>query len=127
MVPRPGTISPWSSKATDIALVCGLDGLRRIERASSFHVEAAAALTPAEFTRIATLLHDRMTESVLRADEDVAVLFAAGAPRPLTSVPRSLQALTHANGELGLALSADEIQYLHASFERLGRDPTMWS
>ncbi len=123
VVPRPGTISPWSSKATDIARVCGL-GLRRIERGVRFHIEAAAALTQNELTRIAALLHDRMTESVLRADEDVAVLFAQQLPRPFTSVPRSLAGLGRANGELGLALSADEIEYLHASFERLGRDPT---
>ncbi len=124
VVPRPGTISPWSSKATDIALVCGLDWLRRIERGVGFYIEATGELTPAELGRIATLLHDRMTESVLRGDADAAVLFADGAPRPLASVPRSLDALTRANVELGLALSADEIEYLHTNFERLGRDPT---
>jgi phosphoribosylformylglycinamidine synthase len=124
VVPRPGTTSPWSSKATDIALVCGLDWLRRVERGISFHLDAAPALGNAELTRIAALLHDRMTEAVLRADEDLQALFAAGEPRPLTAVSRALDSLTRANGELGLALSADEIEYLHASFNRLGRDPT---
>jgi phosphoribosylformylglycinamidine synthase len=124
VVPRPGTISPWSSKATDIALVCGLDGLRRIERGVCFYIDAPAVPAPEALARIAALLHDRMTESVLRGDDDVSRLFAAGEPRPLATVARSLEALTRANGELGLALSADEIGYLHANFERLGRDPT---
>jgi len=124
VVPRPGTISPWSSKATDIAQVCGLDGLRRIERGVRFCFEAQVALGPEVLARIAALLHDRMTEAVLRADEDVSKLFVTEQPRPLATVPRSLAALTRANGQLGLALSADEIEYLHVNFERLGRDPT---
>ena len=124
VVPRPGTTSPWSSKATDIALVCGLDWLRRIERGTEFSIESDAGLTAAELGQIAALLHDRMTEAVLQADADVAQLFVAGEPRPLRLVSRSVAALTSANGELGLALSADEIQYLHESFARLGRDPT---
>jgi phosphoribosylformylglycinamidine synthase len=124
VVPRPGTISPWSSKATDIALVCGLDWLRRIERGVAFHIDAAAPLSADVLARIAALLHDRMTEAVLQEGEDPARLFAAGEPRPLSTVARSLAALAQANRELGLALSADEIAYLHESFERLGRDPT---
>ncbi len=124
VVPRPGTISPWSSKATDIALVCGLDWLRRVERGVGFHLDASAPLTAAETAAIAALLHDRMTESVLREGDDPARLFAAGSPKPLATVARSLAALTRANAELGLALSADEIAYLQESFERLGRDPT---
>ncbi|HTQ36203.1 MAG TPA: phosphoribosylformylglycinamidine synthase [Steroidobacteraceae bacterium] len=123
VVPRPGTISPWSSKATDIALVCGLDWLRRVERGVSFHLDADRALTREELARVAALLHDRMTEAVLE-EADVARLFDDGEPRPLAQVPRSLAALAQANTGLGLALSADEIQYLHDSFERLGRDPT---
>jgi phosphoribosylformylglycinamidine synthase len=124
VVPRAGTISPWSSKATDIALVCGLTWLRRVERGVSFHLNAEGTLGAADLSRIAPLLHDRMTESVLGPGDDVARLFADGEPRPLATVSRSLAALTRANGELGLALSTDEIQYLHASFEALGRDPT---
>ncbi len=124
VVPRPGTTSPWSSKATDIAWVCDLASLRRIERGVGFHVDAAAALDAAQLTRIAALLHDRMTEAVLLEDEDVAHLFASERPRPLRSVPRALASLTQANAGLGLALSADEIDYLHTNFERLGRDPT---
>jgi phosphoribosylformylglycinamidine synthase len=124
VVPRPGTTSPWSSKATDIAQVCDLTSLRRIERAVAFHVDAAVPLAEAELGRIAALLHDRMTEAVLREGDDIARLFASERPRALRSIPRALASLNEANAMLGLALSADEIDYLHASFERLGRDPT---
>ncbi|HUG71801.1 MAG TPA: phosphoribosylformylglycinamidine synthase [Steroidobacteraceae bacterium] len=123
VVPRPGTISPWSSKATDIALVCGLDWLRRVERGVSFHVDLAVAPDARGRQALGALLHDRMTEAVLDEDADPALLFAADSPRPLATVSRSLEALTRANGELGLALSADEIAYLHRSFTQLGRDP----
>ncbi|MET0280876.1 MAG: phosphoribosylformylglycinamidine synthase [Steroidobacteraceae bacterium] len=124
VLPRPGTISPWSSKATDIAQVCGLQWLRRVERGASFHLEASALLDATQLVEIGALLHDRMTEAVFAPGDDFTPLFAASAPRALTSVPRSLPALTRANADLGLALSVDEIAYLHDSFERLGRDPT---
>jgi phosphoribosylformylglycinamidine synthase len=124
VVPRAGTISPWSSKATDIAHVCGLDWLLRVERGVRFHIDAASRLTASDRHALAALLHDRMTEAVLGEDDDVAVLFSAGEPRPLMTVSRTLDALSDANVQLGLALSADEIEYLHHSFTRLGRDPT---
>ncbi len=123
VVPRPGTISPWSSKATDIALVCGLDWLRRVERGVCFYLDSDAVLSQPQLDAVAALLHDRMTEAVID-EAAVATLFAAESPRPLATVPRALNALTAANRELGLALSPDEIQYLHENFTRLGRDPT---
>jgi phosphoribosylformylglycinamidine synthase len=123
VVPRPGTISPWSSKATDIAHVCGLAWLKRVERGVWFYVEAVDPLDEAAQATIAALLHDRMTEAVIDA-ADVAALFRDGTPRPLSTVDRSLASLEAANRELGLALSAEEIRYLHDSFTRLGRDPT---
>ncbi len=123
VVPRAGTISPWSSKATDIAQVCGLSWLRRVERGVSFCIEGPAMLADADLAHLVPLLHDRMTESVLRSADDPACLFADGEPRALGTVPRSLQSLNRANVELGLALSADEIRYLLESFETLGRDP----
>ncbi len=83
-----------------------------------FHVEADAALDATQLLCIAALLHDRMTE------DDVAGLFVSDRPRALRSVSRSLAGLKEANTVLGLALSADEVEYLHTSFERLGRDPT---
>src|SRR5690606_30696473 len=109
--------SPWSSKATDIAKVCDLTCLRRIERGVSFHIRAQQPLAEAQLLRIGALLHDRMTEAVLLADEDIARLFVSEAPRPLRTVSRALADLAAANAELGLALSHDEIEYLRANFE----------
>ncbi|NLG76156.1 MAG: phosphoribosylformylglycinamidine synthase [Xanthomonadaceae bacterium] len=127
VVPRPGTISPWSSKATDIAHVCGLDAIERIERGIAYELLAEGELTQDALREIAPVLYDRMTESALFAIEDAARLFAHDPPRPLRTVPllaRGRAALEEANETLGLALSPDEIDYLVASFQRLERDPT---
>ena len=129
VVPRPGTISPWSSKATDIARNCGLDGVARIERGIAWDVGSigAAPLAAADHAALLPLVHDRMTEAVLDGPEAAGSLFAHVAPRPMTTVPlaaRGRAALEEANGELGLALAADEIDYLTQAFGRLGRDPT---
>jgi phosphoribosylformylglycinamidine synthase len=118
-VPRPGTISPWSSKATDIARNCGLAGVLRIERGVAYSLEIDGA---AERSGLGALLHDRMTETVLDSLDDAQQLFRHVAPRPLERVPRG--ALREANLRLGLALSEDEIDYLAAAFDSLGRDPT---
>ena len=119
VVPRPGTVSPWASKATDIFHRCGLGVVARVERGVRWYFEGAG---PVDFAA----LHDRMTQVVL-FDEDFSVLDAPGAPRPLQRValgaePRA--ALEAANLRLGLALSADEVDYLAASFAALERDPT---
>ncbi len=129
VVPRPGTISPWSSKATDIARNCGLDGVARIERGISFDVGSigAAPLAAADRAALLPLVHDRMTEAVLDGLKTAGSLFAHVAPRAMTTVPlaaRGPAALDAANGELGLALTADEIDYLAQAFGRIGRDPT---
>jgi phosphoribosylformylglycinamidine synthase len=123
VTPRLGTISPWSSKATDIARNCGFDKIVRIERGIQYSVQAdgldQAAVLP--------LLHDRMTESVLRSLDEAKGLFAHFAPQPLTSVDilqGGRNALVQANVELGLALSDDEIDYLIENFTRMGRNPT---
>ena len=118
-VPRLGTISPWSSKATDIARNCGLAEVLRLERGIAYTLEIDAA---AERTALAALLHDRMTETVLDSLDDAQQLFRHVAPRPLERVARG--ALREANQRLGLALSEDEIDYLAAAFDALGRDPT---
>ncbi len=123
VVPRLGTISPWASKATDLARACGLQRIRRLERGLRWVV--AGQLTDEPALRAA--LHDRMTESVLARVEDAAQLFERATPRPLHSVPLSKRgriALEEANESLGLALAADEIEYLAAAFTDLGRDPT---
>ena len=124
VVPRLGTISPWSSKATDIAHTSGLDAIRRIERGVRWTI--AGEVTDERGLREA--LADRMTESVLAsAGEAGALLFAAGEPRPLGTIALGADAraaLELADRELGLALAPDEIDYLVAAYRDLGRDPT---
>ncbi|MFO1422123.1 MAG: phosphoribosylformylglycinamidine synthase [Candidatus Competibacteraceae bacterium] len=127
VIPRPGTISPWSSKATDIAHNCGLQHVRRIERGVAYYLEAAQPLIAGDRAVLQPLLHDRMTEAVLSPDDDPAVLFAHAEPAPLVTVDvlgGGREALTTANRELGLALSEDEMDYLLDSFIRLERNPT---
>ncbi|XXF77037.1 phosphoribosylformylglycinamidine synthase [Myxococcaceae bacterium GXIMD 01537] len=129
VVPRQGTVSPWSSKATDIARNCGLAQVRRLERGTAYFVaaEGGRPLGAEEVARLAPVLHDRMTQAVLPRLEDAAVLFAGHAPRPLTTVDvlgGGRAALGAANQELGLALAEDEIDYLCARFTELRRNPT---
>ncbi|OGA15473.1 MAG: phosphoribosylformylglycinamidine synthase [Betaproteobacteria bacterium RIFCSPLOWO2_02_FULL_66_14] len=120
VVPRIGTISPWSSKATDIARNCGLTAVRRIERGTAYRLAGGNA--PELREPLAALLHDRMTETVLADLDEAARLFQHVPPRPLGAVP--IAELETANRRLGLALSADEIGYLRRAFEAIGRDPT---
>ncbi|HDK37433.1 MAG TPA: phosphoribosylformylglycinamidine synthase, partial [Thiolapillus brandeum] len=125
VVPRPGTISPWSSKATDIAHVCGLQSIERIERGVVYYLEGE--LDDADLGKAGELLHDRMTESVFFDLDDAEALFLHAEPRPFISVDilnGGRAALVNANGELGLALSDDEIDYLVESFLSLERNPT---
>jgi phosphoribosylformylglycinamidine synthase len=122
VVPRIGTVSPWSTKATEIARRCGLAKVRRIERGVRYAIEGIedGGAVPYE------LLHDRMTESVLAHEADAEKLFTTQTPRRLTSVPvlaQGKRALEEANRALGLALSAEEIDYLVRAFGELGRDP----
>ena len=122
VVPRLGTVSPWSSKATDIARQCGLGFVRRIERGTLYHLHGsgdAAAVLP--------FVHDRMTESVLGSLEAADALFERVAPRPLGAVDvlgKGRDAIEAANLELGLALASDEIDYLHEWALEAGRNPT---
>src|SRR5882672_3580602 len=131
VTPRVGTVSPWSSKATDIAHVCGLERIRRLERGTLYFLEAAAELSSDELKGLGALLHDRMTESVwIGADGrpiEPLELFEPSAARPLRVVTFGSDghaALARANAEWGLALSDDEIDYLVTAFGKLGRDPT---
>ncbi len=129
VVPRPGTISPWSSKATDIARNCGLDAVTRIERGVVYRVATLDREPLGDGVRAALLplLHDRMTEAVLPTLEEAALLFGHHSPKPLMHVPllaEGTAAIERANRELGLALTDDEIAYLDANFRREGRDPT---
>ena len=127
VTPRVGTVSPWSSKAGDIAQVCGLAAVRRVERGTVYFIESTAALAAEELRQLAAAMHDRMTESVWIDTIDPHGLFHDAAPRPLRIVKLGADghaALARANQELGLALSTDEINYLLAAFGKLGRDPT---
>jgi phosphoribosylformylglycinamidine synthase len=126
VVPRAGTISPWSSKATDIAQVCGLAGVRRIERGIRYQLEVSQQLAGLALTRVAAALFDRMTEMVLATAAEAEQLFAHHPPAALRRIALhgDRQALEAANAQLGLALAADEITYLLEAFSRLGRDPT---
>jgi phosphoribosylformylglycinamidine synthase len=123
VVPRLGTLSPWASKATDIAHSCGLASVRRVERGILYRI---AGLEPERRGLLLPLLYDRMTETVLESVGDAARLFASTAPRPLRSVSLASgrSALVSANRELGLALDDGEIDYLVRAFGELGRDPT---
>jgi len=128
VVPRIGTISPWSSKATDIARNCGLAAVQRIERGIRFDLTLVqgARLDAAARDAILPLLYDRMTEAVLDDGEDAQLIFRQAEPAPLVGVDimgAGRAALERANVELGLALSDDEIDYLLDSFTALGRNP----
>ncbi|MES2531622.1 MAG: phosphoribosylformylglycinamidine synthase, partial [Pseudomonadota bacterium] len=133
VTPRLGTVSPWASKATDIAHNCGL-ALRRVERVTQFHVQLKSPLigkTPVlegdKLAAVAALLHDRMTESVLPGIDGAAALFAELPAQPMAQVDvlaGGRGALVAANSTFGLALAEDEIDYLVDAFTRLGRNPS---
>ncbi|BCK18075.1 phosphoribosylformylglycinamidine synthase [Vibrio cholerae] len=126
VTPRPGTISPWSSKATDIAHNCGLHGIKRLERGTAYYVEAETALTAAQIATLKALLHDRMMEVVFAELTDAQQLFSVAEPAPMSQVDvlaGGRRALEEANVSLGLALAEDEIDYLVESFTKLGRNP----
>jgi phosphoribosylformylglycinamidine synthase len=127
VTPRVGTESPWSSKATDIVHVCGLDAVRRVERGTVYFVESDDRLEPVELAALAAHLYDRMTESIWIDSLDPQGLFHGAAARPLRLVNLAedpVAALARVNREWGLALSDEEIDYLAQVFGTLGRDPT---
>ncbi|WP_293765972.1 phosphoribosylformylglycinamidine synthase [uncultured Aquitalea sp.] len=128
VTPRLGTLSPWASKATDIARHCGLEQVQRIERGTAFWVKTSGISLSEEARQILTgLLHDRMTETVLSSLDDADRLFVHIDPQPMTSVDilaGGRAALASANQTLGLALSEDEIDYLVENFIKLGRNPS---
>jgi len=127
VLPRFGTISPWSSKATDIAHNCGLPEIPRIERGIGYRLVSAEPLGTTVLRDVACCLHDRMTESVVYSLDEAARLFEHHRPAPLTHVDvvgGGRGALEAANGSLGLALSEDEIDYLLDHFTAQGRNPS---
>ncbi|TMP40181.1 phosphoribosylformylglycinamidine synthase [Pseudoalteromonas citrea] len=124
VTPRPGTISPWASKATDIANNCGLSQVHRVERGIAYYVEGE--LSAEQLSATAALLHDRMTEAAHSELENAGKLFSVDEPSPMSSVDilgGGREALATANVEQGFALADDEIDYLVENFQKLGRNP----
>lgn len=128
VTPRPGTISPWSSKATDIAHNCALPQVLRLERGLAFYIQVQGpSLNESQWQQLSALLHDRMMETVFSDLQQAEQLFSHHQPAPVQRVDILAQgrsALEQANTKLGLALAADEIDYLLAAFTGLGRNPT---
>jgi len=138
VIPRFGTISPWASKATDIVHNCGMTHIHRVERGVAYRVilkggilgssiGAAKKLDALQAQDIAALLHDRMTESVLRHPDQAADLFRTLVGKPMESIDvlkAGRAALVQANTDLGLAMSEDEIDYLNDAFTAAQRNPT---
>jgi phosphoribosylformylglycinamidine synthase len=129
VIPRLGTISPWASRATDIAKHCGLESVQRIERGIAYYVrkQDGSALTENEKQVLKAAIHDRMTEAVFPSLADAAKLYHEATPAPLSSVDilaGGKAALLQANSDMGLALSADEVDYLLENFQKIGRNPT---
>ncbi|WP_198089495.1 phosphoribosylformylglycinamidine synthase [Edwardsiella ictaluri] len=126
VTPRPGTISPWSSKATDIARHCGLVQIRRLERGLAYYIEGET-LDQVQWQTLCDLLHDRMMERVFTELEHAGQLFEQHTPQPVQSVDilgGGWAALEEANQRLGLALAQDEMDYLINAFVRLARNPS---
>lgn len=127
VIPRPGTISPWSSKATDIAHNCGLRAIHRIERGIAYFVQSSRPLAQEDWLALQALLFDRMTQSVLGDLEQAELLFKVSDPAALQTVDLGVDpefALRRANQSMGLALTDDEIEYLVENYAILGRHPT---
>ncbi|MGF1725064.1 phosphoribosylformylglycinamidine synthase [Photobacterium nomapromontoriensis] len=126
VTPRPGTISPWSSKSTDIAHNCSLSQVKRLERGTAYYVETTSELSDTQLSDLKSLIHDRMMEVVFSDMQSVQALFRQADPAPVQSIDiltGGRQALENANVTLGLALAEDEIDYLVESFTKLGRNP----
>ncbi|MEO0366562.1 MAG: phosphoribosylformylglycinamidine synthase [Pseudomonadota bacterium] len=122
--PRAGTISPWSSKATDIVHRCGLTVVDRVERVTRYWIDGLEA---SQLEAALPILMDRMTEAAYRSETSGERLFDEAEPRPLASIALAdapLEALEQANVAMGLALSSDELEYLAAHYTEVGRNPT---
>ena len=128
VIPRGGSQSPWSSKATEILRLCGFHSLQRIERGTRLTLSGANADELLEFASSGKLaVYDRMTEQLVAADFDPAIIFQHAEAPPLQTIPvrdQGAQALHEANQQMGLALSGEEIDYLLDFYLQAGRDPT---
>ncbi len=129
VIPRIGTISPWASRATDIANNCGLINILRLERGVAYYVTTnnSKPLSTAEQAAFKTAIHDRMTETVVSTLLEAEKLYHHAEPKPLSSIDilqGGKTALEAANSDMGLALSADEIDYLIDNYTKMNRNPT---
>ncbi len=127
VVPREGTISSWSSKATDIAACCGLTSIKRIERGIAYYIKANDRLTWGDIQAISLLIYDRMTEQVFYHIEDAKCLFQPKQRKPLQWInilEEGITSLLEANQTLALGLSQDELEYLMQSYQTLNRNPS---
>ncbi len=129
VIPRIGTISPWASRATDIANNCGLLDVLRIERGIAYYVTTSngLALTESEKAAFKAAIQDRMTETVVYSLQDAEKLYHHADPKPLNTVSileHGKTALEAANNEMGLALAPDEVDYLLDNYNKMGRNPT---
>ncbi len=126
VIPRPGTISPWSSKASDIIRHCGLTKVIQVERGVAWYIKSHSPISEHALRLIGDFIHDRMTETVIADVEEAEALFINAKPaevQPVDVLGGGKAALEHANNVLGLALAEDEIDYLVESFITLGRNP----
>lgn len=127
VLPRPGTISPWSSKATEIVHHCGLKAVSRIERGVAYYINTAKTFSAKRRDKLTAIIHDRMTEAVFESFDAAEKLFHHVEPMPFKTVDilsGGISALQKANNEMGLALSPDEMEYLVSNFTRAERNPT---
>ncbi len=129
VIPRIGTISPWASRATDIANNCGLVDVLRIERGVAYYVTTknGQPLSESEKAAFRATIHDRMTETVIYKLDDAEKLYHHADPKPLNTIDilqGGKSALEAANNEMGLALSPDEVDYLLENYTKMGRNPT---
>jgi phosphoribosylformylglycinamidine synthase len=129
VIPRIGTISPWASRATDIANNCGLDDVLRLERGIAYYVQTnnGTPLSDADKIALKTQIHDRMTEMVFGDLNDAQKLYHTATPAPIECIDilqGGKAALNAANNDMGLALSPDEVDYLLENFSKIGRNPT---
>lgn len=129
VIPRIGTISPWASRATDIANNCGLDSLLRLERGIAYYVTTSNGkpLSQQERAAFIAAIQDRMTETVVNDLQDAEKLYHHADPKPLSSIDilgGGKTALETANNEMGLALSPDEVDYLVENYIKMKRNPT---
>ncbi|MEO0375235.1 MAG: phosphoribosylformylglycinamidine synthase, partial [Cyanobacteria bacterium P01_A01_bin.17] len=126
VLPRVGTISPWSTKATEILKLCGLNKVKRVERIVSYSVQHEG-ISAEQISLISKLTHDPMTESVVFALADANALFDSQAPAALSEIELlndGVSAIIDANLTLGLALSDDEVEYLADQYTQLNKNPT---